>query len=281
MKNILLLALILLVSCGKNSAGKPELIVSSIIAGEKVTKEDRVARHTVALLYEGGMSRKCSGTVISENLVITAAHCFAIWTQTSVWKQPTRTVAQGMSVWFPSYEKRLEGEGQKGTRIEIESVELFQHLKASEMWLYDIAVIKLASKIPNTFKPVSILDAKYEIATYTDILVAGFGYTTRRKNFLESMDLGNINKIKLPFLRKSAKNVISLKEDEGVYGTHNGDSGGPAYLEQDKELLLIGALIGGAMDRSAIYTDVRAYKDFILDFAKKTDATAPIFKMPE
>lgn len=141
---------------------------------------------------------------------------------------------------------------------------------------YDIALIKLAKMAPKEFKPIAILDSEYQLIPYTELTVAGYGNTD-----LDSFDTNyHLNKVKIPLL-EYVDNIFTISQPD-THGAYNGDSGGPAYLEKNNELFLVGT-VRGATDNSnhvGTFMNLSKFKDFILKSAKEMKAIPPTFSAP-
>ncbi|MEA9356855.1 trypsin-like serine protease [Bacteriovorax sp. PP10] len=278
MKKLIPLTLLVLMSCGK-STDKIDVATpvvkaitkttsSSIINGTLIKDEDLASKSTVALV---GMfsSPFCSGTLVSENLVLTAAHCVSRWTEKSFFKSSKRvTVLSNIGFKLNSSEDV--------TKLEMEAVELYPIKKEKEQFYHDIALVKFKGVLPKEFKPVAILAPEYKLVGNKDLILAGFGLTSS-----DESDTPTSYQIRIPY-KGSDGDILILNQLNGKEGAYHGDSGGPAYLESKDELLLAGSTIGGLDGESEVYySKVSAYKQFILDSAKKLNGTLPVFKNPE
>lgn len=272
MKKLLVLVSILAISCGKNTQNSTEIISSSIINGTPVALEDLEASSLVGVSDPSGYINLCTATLISEDLILTAAHCVSDWTEKKLFSKSKRVLAP-RAYSFKSYQKDVPD-----IIIQSEGVELVSAATEKEEWSHDIAIVKLAGKIPAGFSPVAILDSTYKIPENTDIILAGFGFTSE---FSGSDFNKDANKITRTFFEYGAENrIVNVSQVNGKEGVYHGDSGGPAYLESNGELLLVGSTVGGEGASLASFMNLGAFKTFILDAAKKLKATPPIFKIP-
>jgi secreted trypsin-like serine protease len=286
MKKLIPLTLLVLMSCGKStdkidvatpaSAAVVKAITkttsSSIINGALIKDEDLASKSTVALVGRLG-GPFCSGTIVSENLVLTAAHCASYWTKKSLFKSSKRVTVLS-SVGF-----KLNS-STDFTELEMEAVELYPVQKEKEQFYHDIALVKFKGVLPKEFKPVAILAPEYKLVGNKDLILAGFGLTSSEENAID-IDTPISYQISIPY-KGSDGDILILSQLNGKEGAYHGDSGGPAYLESKNELLLVGSTIGGLDGESEVYySKVSAYKKFILDSAKKLNGTLPVFKKPE
>ncbi len=272
MKIIILSTLVVLASCGKTSSENPIVIKSSIIGGTEVTRDDYESLSVVGLRDK---TTTCSGTLVSEDLIVTAAHCVSKWqpkTRTGVSKRKIVTTP----VIFYSYKKEV-----MHTYIRMDQVEIFPAEDYDDEANKDLAVVKLKEKAPLGYKAVPILSPDYSIQRNSELLLVGFGYRDEFNND-DNFNLPRApHKIKIPFVEvRDTKIVVS--QEHGKIGSFFGDSGGPAYLETENGLLLAGSTQGGSkVAPEGYYINLGSFKQFILDSAKKMNATAPVFLMPD
>ena len=261
-----------LASCGKSSGNNPEIIRASIIGGTEVTRDDYESLSVVAIR---DTKTTCSATLISENLIITAAHCVSEWTKATTFSKSKRKL-NSSPVMFYSYRP-----GVMPTYIRMDMIEMFPANDIDEETYQDLAIVKLKSNAPKGFKPVPILSPEYSIQRNTEFLLVGFGFTDKFNND-DNFNLPRApRKIKIPFVEVRNKRIV-VSQVHGEKGSFYGDSGGPAYLEFENGLLLAGSTHGGSQAvPEAYYVNLGDFKDFILTTAKKLNATAPVFKMPD
>lgn len=278
MKTCLLLSLFLIISCGKVATDNKGTTTSSLQTSIEVSAEDSIFQSSMALISTSD-GLHCSATLISDNLVLTAAHCVSKWTSDPLRLKSKRIIDTFTSVSFGKYQK------DKTDSIMASSVVVYPAKNEEEADQYDIALIKLSRKAPVGFKPITILDNGYEIKENTELIVAGHG-DIKKLNSNSSTDesnklFGAIYKAIVPYLGRDQTTFLTIK-DNGKYGPYHTDSGGSIYLKaNNNEILLVGSVTGRNDGNSqAMNTYISAFKKFILDTANQMHATAPIFKIP-
>ncbi|MGZ3772163.1 MAG: S1 family peptidase [Pseudobdellovibrionaceae bacterium] len=271
-KKALLLVVVILAACSPKKLGLSVLVKDSqtaIIGGEKASAADPVTGSTVSLIsnYQGTPYSFCSGTLISKDLVVTAAHCLEYVDSLSIYfgealpkkMEGAKLVEVSKWVLHPAYKVTEDSKDSSGTTIN------------------DVAVIKLASAIPSNAKPVAILDPSKSIGAGDTLLLAGYGVINEIGK-LERADGLNFVRVVVAKLTDS----IIVTDQTNAKGACFGDSGGPAYLETSQGLVLVGATRGshdGANDcrHYGEYTNVTMFKSFLLDQAQQLGAESPVF----
>ena len=205
-----------------------------INGGEIVAENDPVALSTVMLETE---RQYCSGTIISDHNILTAAHC----------------IGEGDN-WILIHFKGLESSiSRKATRF-------FRHENYQDMQettRNDVALIFFDGGLPDKMRPVELLSKVDPLVLGEDLIIGGYGagspQGTLAKIMLKVSDfLDNRNLIK--FNQTSTKGIC------------HGDSGGPAYKMINGKLYLAGlASYANEIDCSSfsVYTIAMQFFDWI------------------
>lgn len=220
-----------------------------IINGELVDPADQVAASTVSLIIDSNFTF-CSGTLIGEQDVITAAHClyqFPANRKLSVGFSTDNTKGNIVTrdVDFKVIHEKFDTAIMNGSYI----------MSAPN----DIAYIHLATKAPT--KPVRYMLSGELVQKGMPMILAGFGISD-----MKTKASGKLFKITLPVSDIDAPfKEIEFKAVEGKSAC-NGDSGGPAYAtNKDGTLSLLGVTSRGSSNCNGydIYTDVRYFMEWI------------------
>ena len=233
----------------------------------------------------GRLSTLCSGTAISSDLIVTAAHC----TNASAHGILHMAASESFIVLFNS-----PMETQKEFLSEIEnhgfdSESKARFVKASGIRVHphyiggtaddhvpagiqnDIALLKLNSKIPSDARPMLLWNGPLDEGTR--VRIAGFG----------PIDVDE--KLKRLQLRSLDTSISHLSKSLAEYelrtsfsaGTVGGDSGGPAMIISNGEQMLWGILSSSTSGpngegASSMYESVPRHLDWLKAAAKELDA---------
>lgn len=241
---------------------------AQIIGGEVVQPSDIVVNSTVALKYIQGNNAyaMCTGTLISPNLVLTAAHCLR--------GQSKSQIRIGFSI---NVINKLDPE----TMVEV--ADMVIHPKyGSTGRLNDVALIALAKTAPAPYKPVGIISDKYKMEIGMPMLLAGYGVI----NDANGEDTEALRKVTVPMAKIIDADAILVTDQTKNTGACNGDSGGPAYLEKDGLLYVYGITRGPHANAPHChaygeYTWASKFETFILESAAKMKTETPSFVLPQ
>lgn len=228
---------------------------ASFISGGDLAKTDSPeAKSTVAI--DIGDSGRCTGTIISKNRIVTAAHCM-------IGREPNDlTILFGNNLDVAAKRKRVK-------KIVIHPdynhnaplVDPRGDSKAKG-FINDIAFIDIVGRIPSSFKVMPILPNAKEFKSGNYVAIAGYGNTYDGSGASQQ-------------LRRTASIVKLVDSDRKVFvienGNHStctGDSGGPAIRKIDGVAYLVGATSWGyakcGLDNAfTVMTDVRKFWRFL------------------
>lgn len=265
-----------------------------ILGGELVTNQDAFKKHIVIVrsVSQNGFYEICSGTLLRNNIVLTAAHCV--------------DKANTYEVVF-SDNNDVDPEDYRFVRP-------VDRIAISPLWNLgneqyqnkgDIALVRFVGPQPEGFTPVQILNTPALLKNGSQVLIAGYGVDSFQ-NFVLPIKVDEViydglrvcrfeNKIQQcykvnlvmngeGYLRKThviVDNVtfstteIRVNQTKGSGACH-GDSGGPAFLEIDNKFYLWGITSSidsinndfGDCRRYSIYTNVMYFNQWMEDSIK-------------
>lgn len=210
------------------------LAIPKIIGGHHVPHQaSQEEQHpgefnTVALVKEDGKIF-CSGSLIAENLVVTAKHCL------------------------------MDKEGQKvrlyfGDNTEEEKVELYRdvveykvrHPKDWTMTFpsFDIAWVKFEGSLPKPFRPLPILANANALRPGAKIIQVGYGDHNPSVGQVDAgVKLWGETRLHRYINNPRFYHILLFHGEEGQ-GSCHGDSGGPAYVKVNGKWHIIGVTNG-------------------------------------
>jgi secreted trypsin-like serine protease len=255
-----------------------------IIAGTNVNEGDEFLKSTVGVVSQtaDGQENICTGTLISKNLVLTAAHCAT--PNTSIFFSKAYNTAKDSD--FRAVDRAVLPQfwnSAKATRGMID--------------IGDIAIIHFQGSAPPQYSTVEILTDSSQLRNGVDTFIAGFGVykmtpqvidTKTYPDLLPAIQSGKVvcnstEGVCREFIRSNdgvlrktririsdmnfGKTEVQLDQTKGT-GTCFGDSGGPAYIKMNGKLYLWGVASRvyngpqGHCSTYSTYTNVLPYQDW-------------------
>jgi len=260
----------MLMACGKtqNFSNVTSTPVAGVYGGSEVIPADPINSSIVAL-YSTDEGFLCTGSILTNDLILTAGHCIA--------KSPSKMV-----VIFGS--KMIENQKLAPGAIVRKAINGLHHpdyipnvMKATMM--NDVGLIRFDGGLPAGYKPATVLvNYKAHIQNGTPVVMAGYGIS----NVLFKSGAGTLRKVNLSVSDanfSAAEASISQGVSKGIC---EGDSGGPSYLQANGKYLLWGVTSRGAglftlapCIFSSVYTRVDYYWSWFQTAATQMGSSLP------
>lgn len=253
-----ILSSVTLAACAPN-ANYTESIQTSgegIIGGWEAMPSDKVQESIVAV-YDADEGQLCTGSLLPNNLVLTAAHC----------------IGQSPDSMYIFFDTKV---GQNSIRRQVDKVEISPYWESRQNMdqnTGDIALIHFAGTLPAGFKPATFLSAtdRKLLQKGTEVVLAGFGIT----NGVTGDGAGTLRITKVKIENPSFSTSEITLNQKGGTGACHGDSGGPAYVVIKGHHYLWGVTSRGVDDANndcsqyAAYTNALYYRTWLNRTANK------------
>ncbi|MDG0816304.1 S1 family peptidase [Bdellovibrio svalbardensis] len=263
----LLLSSLVLAACSDKSANQVGVVDtqsnSSIIGGSEVKAGDREMVSTVGL-YDKAGKFLCTGTLISGNLVLTAAHCIG--------EDPTQMVV--------IFKDKFSNAKPEDMRPVIAAKRHDKYQPEQRLNTADIAVVRFnpGAGIPAGYNTAKVLRDFSLLSPGAKIIAVGYGLNW---SWVITKGAGTLRTVELEVENPAfSETEISLQQSLKK-GICSGDSGGPGYIDIGGQLYVWGVVSRGAAlnipltpkcAMTSIYTRVDVYAPFIIDAAKALNA---------
>ncbi len=243
---------------------------SSIVNGVEVQQDSPEALATVALYFPrsangNAISSFCTGVLISEDLVLTAGHCFADFAKEI--KVSPKILQENVLIGF----------GLKDAKDSSDPEVVFRHVAnfqvnpnyvvgsiahATTEAMYDMTLVRLDQSAPGSAKPVQLITDASILKAGLKLTLAGFGLLSAQP-MVETTKMMKVNvQVDNPSITKTQFTFKVVKGKSSC----SGDSGGPAYVKlSNGDLGVIGVTSWGDKTCKHIgaYTSVPALADWI------------------
>lgn len=244
-----LLACMVLSSCnnGSSSASTPapdvkqkgcisesDLMKAGIVGGQKVTNADVDSKKVVLLFAEDdeGKMSICTSTPISENVLLTAAHCIS----------KKHFVVFNSSISCESGFNAQQHIGAVAGAIKHQDWD--ENSKSEANTAVDVAIVVLEDRIPLSYRISKIANPAAVDLTSGLIRFIGYGVVDYKAG-----GSGILRKTEIPVSKAKpdvAANVVRIDQSNG-HGVCSGDSGGPSLVRVngEEQILGVNSVVGG------------------------------------
>jgi hypothetical protein len=213
---------------------------SAIVNGVNIPNNSGLAKAVVLIFSDSGQG--CSGTLVSENIVLTAAHC--------IFKNQNQSIA-------------FRDDEGKYTVVRVQKTVIHPDFKpfnrADKLLPIDLALVQLQTPAPDFVKPVAMIGGA---KVGDNLTLAGRG--KKQDNAIKPD--GTLSAVRLNISQKiSERHFMLIGQNQGACG---GDSGGPALLDGGIAGVIIIAA-GKEKNGCGIYTAILSLT-FYLPWINKT-----------
>jgi len=234
---------------GNGASTSVSKLNAGIIGGQDATGNEEFAK-TVVLLYDKAVGAICTASILSDKLLVTAAHCVSS-TPTSLY------VVFGTDV--------------NSTDIIVRRVVTTATTPAwptnqdKDLNTGDMAMVGFVGGLPEGFKAAKMLADSSQLKDGETVTLAGYGLS----DGVAGTGAGKLRFVDTTIQQAAYSDSEILMEQSKGKGACHGDSGGPAYIMVNGERLLAGVTSRGVNDPenhcnvSAAYTSIAYYQDWI------------------
>lgn len=244
-----------IVGCNRSEVSgnfSPTENTKQIIGGTVVPESEDISNYIVAV-HDAFTGELCTGTLLTRNIVITAAHCIGLF-------------KEDMYVFYGNTLSALSG------KFEVDKIEVSPYWdgnKDNDKDTGDVALVHFIGTLPSNYRPALIMNKP--VVNGATLTVAGYGVTESKS----SEGVGILRKTQLVVSNASFSETEFLMDQSQGSGACHGDSGGPAFIYKNNKFYLIGITARGEDDPddtctvSGVYTNAYVYKTWIIRMIHK------------
>jgi hypothetical protein len=231
-----------------------------IVKGTVVQAGDPVALSTVFLAMKKTSGYEfCTGSIIDQDIVVTAAHCVDGVSPDSIQVMFTLDVTMSFLLGTPT-----STSGPDSVHPVYGAVADPQY-STSGIDRHDIAIIRFKGLMPDGYQAATLLGDSAPLNSGEAVVLAGYGST----NPVLSSSVGQLRKADVSVDQMLGQTEVVLNEKNGAAACW-GDSGGPAFVQLDSSSLLLWGLTNRPYPDAnptcigeSVYTRITRYSDFI------------------
>lgn len=222
--------------------------VNAIIGGEEISASTPIAKSIVAV-YDAAEGQLCSGALLTNNIVVTAAHCIG--------EDPT-----SMYVFF---DVKVSENSEKRQVVQTVVSPLWATRQNEDKDHGDIALVKFEGSLPATYSAAVVLPNFRLLKNGGSVTLTGYGLS----NAADLETAGTLRQVDVQIADTAfARTEITIDQTHGKGACH-GDSGGPAYVNINGKNYVWGITSRGVQDdkndcsKLSAYTSLAAYRTWI------------------
>lgn len=227
---------------------------NGIIGGVDVPAGNQITRSIVAV-YDAAQGALCTGSLLENNIVLTAAHC----------------VSDNPSDMFVMFDTKLSGESEHRQVDKAAVTPYWASNQMNDKNTGDLGLVHFTGDIPVGYAPATFLSNAKLLKKGTTVILAGYGIS----DGVSGDGAGTLRATNVKIAdAKFSSTEVELDQTKGTGACH-GDSGGPAYIYSKGQYLLWGVTSRGVNDpnndctRYSAYTNVLVYMSWIQETAAK------------
>lgn len=258
-----LLSTLTITACAPSSQYNSSEVQTSgegIIGGWEAQPGDRIQQSIVAI-YDSYEGQLCTGSLLPNNVVLTAAHC----------------IGPDPEAMFVIFDTQVAA---KSLRRRIDKVAIspyWAHRQMEDKDTGDIALVHFTGSVPRGYVPATFAgpNERRLLKAGSEVVLAGYGISNGATG--DGAGRLRVTKVKIED-PKFSNSEITLNQTQGTGACH-GDSGGPAYILVNGHHYLWGVTSRGVEDKSndcsklAAYTSALYYKTWINKMAAKLSSS--------
>ena len=231
-----------------------------IIGGWEAQQGDKIQESIVAV-YDTMGGQLCTGSLLPNNIVLTAAHC----------------IGSDPQAMFIIFDTKVAAKSIRRTVDKAVVSPFWASRQAEDLDTGDIALIHFAGSLPRGYKPATFVGTSERklLKAGAEVVLAGYGISNGVTG--DGAGVLRVTKVKIED-PKFSTSEITLNQTQGTGACH-GDSGGPAYVQVNGHYYLWGVTSRGVQDESndcsklSAYTNAAYYKAWITKTATKLSSS--------
>jgi secreted trypsin-like serine protease len=244
----------ILISCGSQPNQTSAIRMTpknvGIVGGSEVSSSDPIARTTVSI-YDTATNALCTGSIYTDELIITAAHC----------------VGNNLAKMYVIFSENLSSIDKSDLRLIVDAAipSRWDARQNEDTDTGDIALLRISGGLAEGYQAVQLLPGKHLLRNNATVTLAGYGITDSANH--EGAGVLRRTDVRIKQAQYNETEVL-LDQTDGSGACH-GDSGGPAFFESTGMYYLWGVTSrsdsdpGDTCQRYSVYTNILDYMDWI------------------